>query len=197
MKTILVTYAVREEYIPLQVDGANVHYVRTGVGKTRSAALLTKSICEQKPDFVLNIGTAGTVQHNVGDVFVSRCFIDRDYEATKLPGLEYKIEGDILLPDNHPLKDWIQRYDKPGICNTGDTFITELSSFSADVVDMEAFAQAFVCREFNVPFLSVKYVTDIIGQNSVAHWEEKLSDARLGLTEWFEKHPILSLIIAG
>ena len=55
-------------------------------------------------------------------------------------------------------------------------------------MDMEAYAQAFVCRELNVPFLSVKYVTDIIGQNSVQHWEDKLSDARLGLSAWFSQN---------
>ena len=35
--------------------------------------------------------------------------------------------------------------------------------------------------------VAVKYVTDIIGQNSVKHWEDKLADARKGLGEFFEK----------
>ena len=56
-----------------------------------------------------------------------------------------------------------------------------------DVVDMEAFAQAFVCRAKNVPFIAVKYVTDIIGQNSVKHWEDKLADARMGVGQFFEQ----------
>ena len=73
------------------------------------------------------------------------------------------------------------------VCNTGDTFLTELSDVKGDVVDMEAFAQAFVCRAKNVPFIAVKYVTDIIGQNSVKHWEDKLVDARKGLGEFFEQ----------
>ena len=34
-------------------------------------------------------------------------------------------------------------------------------------------------------FISVKYVTDIIGQNSVKHWEDKLADARQGLSHYF------------
>jgi len=33
--------------------------------------------------------------------------------------------------------------------------------------------------------ISVKYVTDIIGQNSVKHWEDKLADARQGLSHYF------------
>ena len=50
---------------------------------------------------------------------------------------------------------------------------------------MEAFAQAIVCKEYNIPFIAVKYVTDLIGQNSVKHWEGKLADARKELGEWF------------
>ena len=51
---------------------------------------------------------------------------------------------------------------------------------------MEAYAQAWVCRTKNTPFIAVKYVTDIIGQNSVKHWEDKLADARKGLGAVFE-----------
>ena len=38
-----------------------------------------------------------------------------------------------------------------------------------------------------VPFASVKYVTDEIGKNSLKYWEDKLSDARKGLSLYFEK----------
>jgi adenosylhomocysteine nucleosidase len=50
---------------------------------------------------------------------------------------------------------------------------------------MEAYAQAYVCRERGVPFVSVKFFTDVIGQNSVKLWEEKLADARKGLAAFF------------
>lgn len=187
MKTIFVTYAVKQEFFPLRIEGYDVKHIRTGVGKTLSTFHLTQAICGQRPDLVLNIGTAGTFEHRVGDIFIAKRFIDRDYETTKLPGLEYEIDGMDLLPADGSLKDRVQQYDKLGVCSTGDTFVTELSSFGADMVDMEAYAQAFVCRELKIPFISVKYITDIIGQNSVQHWEDKLADARQGLAEWFKK----------
>jgi adenosylhomocysteine nucleosidase len=59
---------------------------------------------------------------------------------------------------------------------------------------MEAFAQAYVCKELGVPFLSIKYITDIIGENSVEHWENKLADARKALSEWFAENKLLSII---
>ena len=98
-------------------------------------------------------------------------------------GVEYEIDSSALLAE----KGYCMHWTGEGVCNTGDTFLTELSDVKGDVVDMEAFAQAFVCRAKKVPFIAVKYVTDIIGQNSVKHWEDKLADARKELGEFFEK----------
>ena len=148
---ILVTYAVQGEFTELKFPGligeeeVHIGYIRTGVGKVKSAYYVSEVLNQAKPDLVINVGTAGSIDCQVGDILVCRHCIDRD------------------------------------------TFLTELSDVKGDVVDMEAFAQAFVCRAKNVPFIAVKYVTDIIGQNSVKHWEDKLADARKGLGEFFEQ----------
>ena len=136
MLKILVTYAVQGEFVELKWPDIEPYYVRTGIGKVKSAFHLAEAIRQVQPDLVLNIGSAGTVNHQVGDIFVCRKFV-------------------------------------------------ELTHVSGDVVDMEAYAQAFVCRSKEIPFISVKYVTDIIGQNSVKHWEDKLADARQGLSHYF------------
>lgn len=194
MKTILITYAVKEEFTEIEATGNRLIYIHTGVGKTKSSFYLTKKILEEKPDFVLNIGTAGTINHRIGDIFVATHFIDRDYEVIKLPGIEYEIPGKQLIENHSKLNEWIAAYHKLGVCSTGDTFVTEVSSLSGDFVDMEAFAQAYVCKELAVPFLSVKYITDIIGENSVEHWENKLADARKALSGWFAEYRLLSVI---
>lgn len=41
---------------------------------------------------------AGTLQHNTGDIFIAGHFIDRDYEAIKLPGIDSEING-LELPN--------------------------------------------------------------------------------------------------
>ena len=53
--------------------------------------------------------------------------------------------------------------------------------YICDAVDMESYAMAFVCQKYRIPFLSIKYITDVVGQNSQQHWEDKLHDARIGL----------------
>jgi len=193
MKTIFVTYAVKEEFIPLEIEGCNVVHIYTGVGKTKSAHVLTKKLCLLKPDLVLNIGTAGSLQHNIGDVFIANLFVDRDYEAVKLPGIDYEINGLELLNSIPQLKGKVLEYEKTGVCNTGDTFVTNPITVYGDIIEMEAFAQAYVCKEFDVAFLSIKYITDIIGENSVELWESKLDDARKKLLLWFKENNILSI----
>ena len=144
----------------------------------KSAHYLTEVINQGQPDLVINVGTAGSIDRQVGDILVCRHFIDRDMEKLANLGVEYEIDSSALLAEKGYCMHWVGE----GVCNTGDTFLTELSDVKGDVVDMEAFAQAFVCRAQKVPFIAVKYVTDIIGQNSVKHWEDKLADARKELS---------------
>lgn len=189
---ILVTYAVQGEFTELKFLGlregeeVQIGYLRTGIGKSKSAFYLTEAINHGQPDLVINMGTAGAIHHQVGDIFVCTHFIDRDMEKLADLGVEFEIDSSDLLKQAGYCLHW----QKEGICNTGDTFLTELSNVQGNVVDMEAYAQALVCRAKNIPFLAVKYVTDIIGQNSVRHWEEKLADARHALGEFFENKTV-------
>lgn len=188
MKTVYVTHAVKEELIPLEISGWNIHFILTGIGKARSAMCLTEAVMNERPDMVINIGTAGSLIHNIGDILVCRKFIDRDYKASQLPGVEYEIDCSNALSQEVFIGNWIANCKKTGICSTGDSFVTEINKLEEDVVDMESYAQALVCDKFNIPFLAVKYITDIIGKNSVKHWEDKLTDARNELAEWFRKY---------
>jgi adenosylhomocysteine nucleosidase len=186
---ILVTYAVQDEFTELRFPGmrdgeeVEVGYLRTGIGKVKSAFHLAEVLNAGLPDLVINIGTAGTIHRQVGDVLVCRHFVDRDMQQVAALGVEWEIDSSALLEARGYCRHWTEN----GVCNTGDTFLTELGDVTGDVVDMEAYAQAFVCRAKNVPFVSVKYVTDVLGQNSVKHWEDKLADARVGLDHFFNE----------
>lgn len=184
---ILVTYAVQGEFTEIRFPGmwngeeVQVGYLRTGIGKVKSAFYLAEAMGYGRPDLVVNVGTAGTLSRQVGDVVVCRRFVDRDMQRVAALGVEWEIDMAPLLQE----KGYCRHWPDGGTCNTGDSFLTELSLVDGDVVDMEAFAQAFVCRARKVPFVAVKYVTDIIGQNSVKQWEDKLAEARRGLKTFF------------
>ncbi|MCK9161124.1 MAG: nucleosidase [Bacteroidaceae bacterium] len=185
-KNILVTYAVKGEMVDFKGTDDEFYYLFTGIGKMKSTYYLSNFIHQFVPDLVLNIGSAGTAVHQIGDVFVCHRFIDRDMRKLANIGIESEIDTSALLNRYGFGSSWMN----DGICNTGDSFVTEHSNLEGDVIDMEAYAQAFVCRTMEVPFVSIKYVTDIIGHNSVNSWEEKLVDAQKGLTEFFEKNHV-------
>lgn len=186
---ILVTYAVQNEFTELKFPGmigedeVQIGYLRTGIGKVKSAFYLSEAINQGQPDLVVNVGTVGTLRHQIGDIFVCRRFIDRDMQKLLPFGVEFEIDSSDLLAQ----KGYCLHWQGEGVCNTGDTFLTELSDVEGDVVDMEAYAQALVCRAKNVPFISVKCVTNIIGKNAMEHLGDKLADARKALSEFFEK----------
>lgn len=184
---ILITYAVKGELDEGRfehVAGNEIRFCRTGIGKAKSAYSLTRALTDFQPDLVVNMGTVGTLNHLVGDIFICRRFVDRDMLRIKNLGLECEIDSSELLEAKGLCSEW----GRDGICNTGDSFLTESAGIVGDVVDMEAYAQALVCSEMKVPFVAVKYVTDIIGQNSVKHWEDKLEDARLALGRFAEDY---------
>lgn len=170
---ILVTYATQDEFVEINWENVQVHYLQTGIGKTKSTFHLFEAIEQIHPELVINVGTAGTVKHQIGDLFVCRHFIDRDMQKLA----NYGVDFDINLPKLKTkfIPDCLMTHD--GICNTGDTFLTKNDEVIGDIIDMEAYAQAFVCYNKQVPFIAVKYVTDVIGQNSVEIWQDKLREA--------------------
>ena len=73
MLKILVTYAVQGEFAEIKWPDVEVYYVRTGIGKVKAAFHLAEAIRQVEPDIVINMGTAGTINHRVGDVYGSLC----------------------------------------------------------------------------------------------------------------------------
>lgn len=188
--TIIAVFAVAEEVVPLSIPGWNVISVVTGIGKTQAAMQLTKAILEHQPQCVINLGTAGTLRHRVEDILLSREYIDRDFQQIQLPGVGFHLQNTLPLPQSiHEIYLRMQQAATipMAVVSTGDNFVTDAAHLSEDMVDMEGYALASVCQEFGVPLFSVKYITDIIGQNSVEDWAAKLEHARAGLTQFLEQ----------
>ncbi|MCM1107666.1 MAG: hypothetical protein NC388_01290 [Clostridium sp.] len=194
MTDILAIHAVEGEHIDLHLDGARITQLLTGVGKAQTAILLTRQLCLHKPRLVINYGSAGTLRHAVGDILVCRHFADRDLSPIAIPHTGEPISTAHLLRESGLCTDWHSLADVDAgyeaLCSTGDSFVTDAQKADGDVVDMEAYAAALACRIQGVPFISVKYVTDIVGQNSLRAWEEKLADARTGLARFFATHTL-------
>ena len=57
---------------------------------------------------------------------------------------------------------------------TGDSFVQDKDSWfnyaNVDIVDMEAYGIAKVCKRNNIPFRCFKYVTDFADENALENW---------------------------
>ena len=156
MSRILIVSALRQELSDID----NVLY--TGVGKVNATYHLTSYLSRSlgwatyKPKLIINYGTAGSKVYN-GLVDCTK-FIQRDMDATPM-GFnlgETPFEEEPSLIDFSHIKNPI---GKNLCCYTGDSFETNISQYD-DVVDMEAYALAKVCRNLGIDFISYKYITD-------------------------------------
>ena len=161
MLPMIVLVALQEE-IPT-LHGADGVFI-TGLGKVNAAMQAVKLILEHKPKLVVNFGTAGSVssEYSCGLVECTG-FIQRDMDCSPL-GFERYVT---------PYEDGHHMLGNPEIiCGTGDSFVInpELSGAGVHIVDMEAYAIAKVCRNFEVDFRCFKYISDSADENAGSDW---------------------------
>ena len=59
-------------------------------------------------------------------------------------------------------------------CGTGDSFVNKKIDMEVDVVDMEAYAIAKVCKLENIEFKCFKYISDNADENADNDWNKNL-----------------------
>ena len=171
MSRILIVSALSKE-IPNRWEGGleNHAILYTGVGKVNATYNLTKVLMNDRDeyDLVINYGTAGSKVYN--GIVDCTTFIQRDMDATPL-GFdkgETPFEPEPSMVDFSHIKNPI---GKNLTCYTGDSFATDLTPYD-DVVDMEAYALAKTCRNFEIDFVSYKYISD---DGDAEDWEKNCS----------------------
>ena len=189
MKEVLFICALEAEFDSHVLDeiSPDIHffYLPVGIGKVNSAVSLMHFLKDLQPDLIINVGTAGTFQHHVGDVVCVNNYLDRDIFSGNFTLVGHRLDNTLLRPELLPQSVLSGEHvdSQNFLVSTGDNFMTEMreEEYICDAVDMESYAMAFVCQKYQIPFFSIKYITDVVGQNSQQHWEDKLHDARIGL----------------
>lgn len=137
-------------------DELDLKLIYTGAGKVNAARVTQKQICEWKPTIVVNYGTAGSQTRTPGTLVECVEFFQRDVNCMSLNCLAMQMYGETICsvgPCYYP--------DSKAACYTGDSFVSSGDwEKRFDVVDMEAYAIARVCKEERISFKCFKYISD-------------------------------------
>lgn len=170
MNKPLLVFAMKEESQDVFHDYPLLH---TGIGKVNASYALMKHIAEHgKPSLVINMGTAGSRNHKGGTIINCTRFIQRDMDVTALGIPLYQ------TPFSHdPIEiKYGERIDSlpEGVCGTGDNFDVTDHASNFDVVEMEAYPLAVICKRESIPFLCLKYVSDGADGDGAGDWNASL-----------------------
>ena len=155
----LFVAALKEETIGLN------NFYHIGVGKINATYNLIKLIHQHKPSIVINYGTAGAIKKNLTGIVECTRFYQRDMDVRGL--LDLKL-GETPFDNVNEII-----YSKEGYsCGSGDNFVSNKLEMDVDLVDMEAYALAKVCKLEGIEFKCFKYISDNADNNASSDWIE-------------------------
>lgn len=150
---------------------AGVEVIYTGVGKVNAASIATLAVLGLQPKLIINYGTAGKIAHIHDGLVEVAGVVQRDMAAMPLAPrgrTPFSPEMDRLSSGHGDV-----------VCGTGDSFVTAIDPWlvdnNIDIVDMELFAIAHVCRRHGVPWRAFKFITDAADDNAADHWNENVA----------------------
>ncbi|UOF02952.1 5'-methylthioadenosine/S-adenosylhomocysteine nucleosidase [Bdellovibrio reynosensis] len=164
-------------------ENINVHY--TGIGKVNAAMVAMDVIQKTKCKVIINLGTAGSSKFPTHDLVEVSTFVQRDMDISPL-GFKVGETPFDPIPGAIELIPFFPELSQ-GVCGTGDSFETGTPKVPCELVDMEGYALAKVCRKMGVQLVSLKYITDGADHNAHNDWEANLVLGAKKLLEYYKK----------
>lgn len=172
------------------VDGNEVVLWQCGIGKVNAAVGTMRLVEAHRPDCIVSTGLAGGIDGSleVMDVVAGRQTVYHDVwcgmgnEYGQVQGMPARFDADpVLLGCAREAGNGV----KEGLICTGDQFITdkeELKKIKGNFPDalaceMESAAIAHTCCMMQLPFLSIRVISDTPGNtdNHQQQWEDFLA----------------------
>ena len=171
---MLILVAIEEELKRSELPDHEIEYV--GVGKVNAVFNTLNAIEKYSPKQIVNFGTAGSLDENIKGLVEVSSFFQRDMDASPLG---FKV-------GQTPFEEDIEiTFGREGVtCGTGDKFVTSLPNLKTDIVDMEAYAIAKVCKLKNIDFRCFKFISDNADNEAKDDWVDNVS---LGAKLFIEK----------
>lgn len=195
MENMITTTILNQEFLTGEVGGNKVVLTKCGIGKVNSSIITTLLIQNFKPSLIINTGIAGGVNPlNTNDIFIANNFVYGDfnlevfgYSRGQVPGL-----NQFFTASNKHVESFknyltsIETKYQEGLIITQDSFVTstdEIKEFEGTIAtDMEGASIAHTCTMFNIPFLSIRIISDVIDGNNQIEDYKSFEDAAAKLS---------------
>lgn len=178
--------------------------VKSGVGKVNAARTTQILIDNYGVEAIINIGVAGGVSTilNVGDIVVGEKLVQHDFDITAFNHEKGYIPnvGVFVNSDEYLVKLFSEILDKEkidyhkGIIASGDIFCTEEAmsmkiahKFNALCVEMEGASIAQVCFLSHIPFIVIRSISDVPGNNNTTTYDEFLESSSKKVADILKK----------
>lgn len=174
----------------------DVIVVRSGIGKVAASVTTSLLIQQYGVNMVINTGSAGGIGEGlqVGDVVFSEklAYFDVDvtgfgYEYGQLPaGMPLYFEASkYIINEMKKAAEKTGQQVRRGLIVTGDSFvnspekIAEIKSHFPEALacEMEGAAIAQTARQFNIPFLVVRAISDTADHQATMSFDEFIDEA--------------------
>jgi len=194
MKDIEIEQIYNLQFGKGKIGNVECIIVKCGIGKVNAARATQILIDRFNVKEIINAGSAGCINKElkIGDVIISKRVVQHDFDITVFNHPKGYITGigDYIECD----KELVEKFSKLikklsdnefetkiGIIGSGDIFCSEEkmkekinTKFSADVVDMECAAIAQVAYLDQIPFISIRSISDIPNGENRSTFEENL-----------------------
>lgn len=182
-------------YLKNEKNALKLIAVKCGIGKSNAAAAAAYLIGAEKADYILNAGLSGAVSHlKREDMIAATSHIECDFDLTAIgyaPGVKADKQRYLYTADETLLSYALQ---SDGIIaaptGTGDIFLADKvkkdfykETFKIEAFDMETAAIASVCDKAEIPFLSLRKISDDADDSSVEDYREMNNRKESCLTE--------------
>lgn len=158
----------------------------TGVGMVNTAILLTKYLSENdRPELVVNAGIAGAFSKDLSIGSVVHVVSDRLSEFGAEDGVSLLPANEIGLVDKSAIEvETAKRLqglkEVSGVTvnrvhGSSDSIQKVRNQFSPDVESMEGAAVALVCQSFDVPWIQIRAISNLVEQRNKDNWNIPLA----------------------
>lgn len=160
-----------QNVIKIELSDKIVYGIESGIGKVNSALSAFELIKTYKVDYILSAGLSGAISGlHREDIVAGTSYVECDFDLRAFGyDLGKKPDGCRFYEADKNLLSAAKKVTgmKFGALGTGDFFLNEVTKkneyrdeFSINAFDMESGAIAATCYKYQIPFMSVRKISD-------------------------------------